>query len=205
MKLTNQQINLIQNATPKGSIYYNDIKEEMIDHISSKVEDLIESGIGFDDAFGQVRKEINFSTFQRQLLIASHLGFFKKIFLNLLKGSVLLKATLIFAVCLSLSLIFDYRPEEAEKHIKTMFVSSTIGLALMGLWAGLLKNSQVMSAGNSLWLILCISQILLDLDFLVWIGLAPIAGISLITFLLSSLYISGLIEVVHQAKKLKAK
>lgn len=202
MKLTTEQIAQIKSSLSGGKIHYDDIRAELIDHMASKVEDAMESGIPFESALSEVRKEIKPSTFQMKLLIASHLGFVKTIASNMLKGSMLLKSIPLFAVCLFF-IYFDQNAEEAEKHVKTIFISTTVGFALLGFWGGLLKNSQVLSAGNTLWLMFCISQFVLNLDFIVWLGLSPLAAIYLISFLLSLLFIAGLSEVVLQTKKLK--
>lgn len=202
MKLSTSQIAQIQSSLSNGSIYYNDIRAELVDHIASKVEDAMEAGIPFERALPKVRKEIKPSTFQTKLLIASHLGFVKTIASNMLKGSILLKSIPVFAVCLFF-IYFDQSPEASEKHIRTIFISTAVGLAIVGLLGGLLKNSQVLSAGNTLWLMILISQFLLNLDFMVWLGLSPFTSIYLITFLLSLLFIAGLSEVVLQTKKLR--
>ena len=173
-----------------------------MDHMASKVEDAMEGGIPFERAFSEVKKEINPFNFQMKLLIASHLGFIKTIASNMLKGSILLKSIPLFAVCLFF-IYFDQSAEEAEKHEKIIFISTTVGFVIMGFWGGLLKNSQVLSAGNTLWLMICISQFVLNLDFIVWLGLSPLAAIYLISFFLSHLFIAGLSEVVFQTKRLK--
>ncbi|RAI92147.1 hypothetical protein [Algoriphagus yeomjeoni] len=203
MKLSLSQIAQIQSSLSGGNIYYDDIRAELVDHMASKVEDAMEAGMSFERSLSEVRKEIKPSTFQRMILISSHLGFLKTIASNMLKGSILLKSIPLFAVSLFFIYLFDWSPEVAEKHIKTIFISTTVGFALLGFWGGLLKNSQVLSAGNTLWLMICISQFVLNLDFMVWLGLSPLAAIYLITFILSLLFIAGLSEVVSQTKKLR--
>ncbi len=201
MKLSSDQITKIEASLSGGKIYYDDIRAEMVDHIASKVEDALETGIPFEEALESAQKDINPFNFQMKLLVASHLGFVKTIASNMLKGSILLKSIPLFAVCLFF-IYFDQSLEASEKHVKTIFISTTIGWALMGLWGGLLKNSKVVSAGNTLWLLICISQFALNLDLMVWLGLPPQIAIYMITFLLSLLYIAGLSEVVFQTKKL---
>lgn len=203
MKLTKNQIHKIQSSLSGRRIYYDDIKAELVDHFASKVEDAMEKGSSFDKAFSEISKEINPSQFQRKLLLATHIGFLKNIASNMLKGSILLKSILLFAVWVIIINFFEYSPDVAERHVKTIFIGTTVGLALIGLWGGLLKNSKVVAAGNTLWLMICISQFVLNLDLMVWLGLSPILAIYLITFLLSHLFIAGLSEVVFQTKRLK--
>ncbi|WP_425635907.1 hypothetical protein ACPUEN_10870 [Algoriphagus yeomjeoni] len=203
MKLTADQIAKIESSLSDGNIYYDDIRAELVDHIASRVEDAMEAGIPYERALIEVRKEINPATFQMKLLVASHLGFVKTIASNMLKGSVVLKGILLFAVWVLIINFFEYSPEVAEKHVKTISISTTLGLVLMWFWAGLLKNSQTLSVGNTLWLMICISQFALNLDLIVWLGLSPQIGIYMITFLLSLLYIAGLSEVVLQTKKVR--
>ena len=203
MKLSSDQISQIQSSLSGGKIYYDDIREELVDHIASNVEDAMETGIPFEIAFSGIRKEIKPSTFQMRLLVASHIGFVKTIASNMLKGSILLRSILLFAVWVIILNFFEYSPEVAEMHLKTIFISTTVGFALMGLWGGFLKTSKVVAAGNTLWLTICISQFVLKLDLFLWLGLSPIVAIYLITFLFSLLFIAGLSEVVSQTKKLR--
>ena len=202
MILSPSQIAQIQSSLSGGKIHYDDIRAELVDHMASKVEVAMDAGIPFERALSEVRKEVKPSTFQMKVLISSHLGFLKNIASNMLKASMLLKSIPLFAVCLFF-IYFDQSAEEAEKHVKTIFISTTIGFVIMGVWGGLLKNSQVLSAGNTLWLMICISHFVLNLDVMVWLGLSPIVAICLITFLLSHLFIAGLSEVVFQTKRLK--
>ena len=203
MKLSSDQISQIQSSFSSGSIFYDDIREELVDHIASKVEDAMETGILFKEALESTQKEINPFNFQMRLLVASHLGFAQTIASNMLKGSMLLRSILLFAVWVIIINFFEYSPEVAEMHLKTIFISTTAGLALMGLWGGFLKTSKVVAAGNTLWLTICISQFVLKLDLFLWLGLSPIVAIYLITFLFSLLFIAGLSEVVSQTKKLR--
>lgn len=203
MKLSTCQFNQIQSYLSKGNIYYTDIKEELVDHFASKVEDAMDEGISFDQAFSEVSKEIKPSRFQRRILLASHLGFLKAIFSNMSKGTIILKSLALFSCSLLLIYFFDYNPIEAETHIKTVFISMILGMVILGLWGGLLKNSQLLSAGNTLWLSLCALQFILNLDWLVWLGLSPLSAVYLIAFLLSLLFIAGFSEVVSQTKKLR--
>lgn len=203
-KLTKVEIDQISTESVLSSIYYSDIRDEWVDHCATRVEELMDSGSDFGDAFLQARKEIKPSTFQRKLLMASHLGFVKSILSNFFRKSILLKGILLSVVCLTLVYFFwGFEPVVVEKHIKTLFVSTTLGLAIMGLWGGLLKKSQVVAAGNTLWLMICITQLFLSLEFLVSVGVSPLGAIFLITIVLSILFISGLTEVVNQTKKLK--
>lgn len=203
MNLSSDQIAQIQSSFSRSSIFYDDIREELVDHIASKVEDAMETGIPFEEALESAQKEINPFNFQMSLLVASHLGFVKTIASNMLKGSILLRSILLFAVWVIILNFFEYNPEVTEMHLKTIFISTTVGFALMGLWGGFLKNSKVVAAGNTLWLTICISQFVLKLDLFIWLGLSPIVAIYLITFLFSLLFIAGLSEVVSQTKKLR--
>lgn len=203
MKLSPSQISQIESSLSGGKIYYEDIRAELVDHIASKVEHAMDEGASFDQALSEISKELNPSSFQRRLLVASHLGFFKTIAGNMLQGSIIFKALTMFACFLLLIYFFDYSPMEAEIHIKTIFISLILGMVILGLLGGLLKNSQLLSAGNSLWLILCVAQFVLNLDWLVWLGLSPLASIYLIAFFLSLVFIAGFSELVSQAKKLR--
>ncbi|MDN3205790.1 hypothetical protein [Algoriphagus sediminis] len=203
MKLSENQLEQIKAVAQDNSIFYQDIRNELIDHLASKVEELMGSGLNFEEAFLLSKKEVNPNEFQRKILMASHLGYFKSIFKNLLNWRILLKSIPLFTFMVLIFFIRNLDPFAAEKGLKVIVISCTVAMALMGLWGGLLKNSQVVSAGNTLWLTICISQLLLDLDTFVWIGISPHASIYLITFSLCLLLISGLSEVVTQTKRSK--
>jgi hypothetical protein len=52
MKLTKEQIQFIDNFLQRNDVVFVDIRQEMLDHIATAVEDLIENGeINFHDAF----------------------------------------------------------------------------------------------------------------------------------------------------------
>ena len=203
MKLSENQLEQIKAVAQDNSIFYQDIRNELIDHLASKVEELMGSGLNFEEAFLLSKKDVNPNEFQRKILMASHLGYFKSIFKNFLNWKILLKSIPLFTFMVLIFFIRDLDPFAAEKGLKVIVVSCTVAMALMGLWGGLLKNSQVVSAGNTLWLTVCVSQLLLDLDTFVWIGISPQASIHLITFSLCLLLISGLSEVVTQTKRSK--
>ena len=203
MKLSQDQMKRIETSARDNSVYYQDIRNELIDHLASQVEELMRDGLNFEQAFSRAKKDVNPNEFQRKILMASHRGFFKRNLKNLLNWKFLLKTIPLFSAMMLMVFIQDLNPIAAEKQVKTILIACTVGMALMGLWGGLLKNSQVVSAGNTLWLTICISQLLLDLDIFTWIGFSRSAALYFITFALYLLFVTGLSQVVVQTKRLK--
>lgn len=203
MKISNDQLELIKASAKNNSIYYQDIRNELIDHLTSNVEELMRSGFNFEQAFSRAKKDVNPNEFQRKILMASHLGFFKSNLKNLMNWKFLLKTIPIFSTWMLMIFIQDLDPIAAVMQVKAITIGSPFGMMLIWFWGGLLKNSQVVSAGNTLWLTICISQVLLNFDFFLWIGFSPIMTLYMITFFLCLLLITGLSQVVTQTKRLK--
>lgn len=80
MKLSKSQIDSIsQRIAP--SIYYSDIREELVDHLASAVEQEMElESIPFEKALANQLDTLNPDRFQRGILINRHLATFKKLF-----------------------------------------------------------------------------------------------------------------------------
>jgi hypothetical protein len=204
MKLSKDQIAVIITSFSEMKIYYEDIRNELIDHAASKIEQLMESGATFEEAFHSARKDVNPFNFQKRVLISTHLGFFKTIFSNIFRGTIILKTIPVFGFHLFFIYhLYNLSPEEAEAYIKTISISTILGLAIIALWGGLLKNSLIVSAGNSLWLTICLAQFTLDLDLLIFMGFSPNSAIYFITYSLSLLFTSGLSQVAIQIKKME--
>lgn len=80
MKLSKSQIDSIsQRIAP--SIYYWDIREELVDHLASAIEQELEmESIPFELALAHQLEVLNPDKFQRSILITRHLATFRKLF-----------------------------------------------------------------------------------------------------------------------------
>ena len=204
MKLTTTQLFQIQRWIGLEKVYYSDIKAELVDHVCSKIEDNMDKGQSFEQAFAKTQNAINPRHFQIQILLATYLGMAKQLFANMLKPMILLKSTVLCATWLIILFLFeDLAPDTAVKHIKTLMVSGFLGMALISFSRDLLKNSLIVAAGINFCLTLCIGQFILNMDLLIFLGLSPDSALFIITYVLSVISISGLTQVSGQYKKVR--
>ncbi|MFN8344406.1 MAG: hypothetical protein U0X91_05360 [Spirosomataceae bacterium] len=56
MKLTTEQLELISKEVIEGGIKYQDLYEELLDHYITAIEDRVENGKTFGEAFGEVHE-----------------------------------------------------------------------------------------------------------------------------------------------------
>jgi len=54
MKLTEEQINFIEDYLIKNKVKYWDVRIELLDHVASDVEERMQNGLGFEDALKEV-------------------------------------------------------------------------------------------------------------------------------------------------------
>lgn len=80
MKLAHYQIEQIREYINGQNIWYDDVREEILDHVATAVEERMEtSDVSFADACAEIFQEINISRFQRQKLKAEHLATLKEV------------------------------------------------------------------------------------------------------------------------------
>jgi hypothetical protein len=160
MKLSSQQITYIRSSLSQGGIYYSDIREELLDHRASAIEKDMNGGLSFEQAMRNQLKDFNESKFQREILLHTHLGMVKSIFKKMLNFRILFKVLLMTLVIVGfMNLFAAQNPAYSETLIKVSMMIVITLLAILGLLSTrLLRNSQVMSAGNSLFLIGSLSQ-----------------------------------------------
>lgn len=174
MKLTSLQINQIQSSLASGNIYYDDIKDELVDHRASAIERDMEEGLTFEQSLSNQLKNFNESKFQREILLHTHLGMVKRIFKEMGNFRILFKVLLMTLVIVGfMNLFAAENPAYSETLLKvSMMIAITLS-AILGLFSTrLLRNSQVMAAGNTLFLMGSLSQYFLRLEWLQWTGLS---------------------------------
>jgi hypothetical protein len=82
-------------------------------------------------------------------------------------------------------------------------ISGLLGSGLLSFSRDLLKNSSLVAAGNTFWLVFCPGLFALNMDLLTFLGLSAEIALYTITFLLSLIYIAGLSQITRQFKKLE--
>ena len=174
MRLSANQITQIRSLLSQGRIYYTDIREELLDHRASAIEKDMNGGLSFEQAMRNQVKDFNESKFQREILLQTHLGMVKSIFKKMGNFRILFKVLLMTLVIVGfMNLFAAQNPAYSETLLKVSMMIVITLLAILGLLSTrLLRNSQVMSAGNSLFLIGSLSQYFLRLEWLQSTGLS---------------------------------
>lgn len=102
MKLAHYQIEHIKEWISMQNIWYNEIKDELLDHMVCAVEEkMSETQTSFMDALDKVCSEVNPTHLQRQKLKYEHIKTLKDTMSEVLK----LKAVKVLALLVSLSLL----------------------------------------------------------------------------------------------------
>ena len=174
MRLSANQITQIRSLLSQGRIYYTDIREELLDHRASAIEKDMNGGLSFEQAMRNQVMDFNESKFQREILLQTHLGMVKSIFKKMGNFRILFKVLLMTLVIVGfMNLFAAQNPAYSETLLKVSMMIVITLLAILGLLSTrLLRNSQVMSAGNSLFLIGSLSQYFLRLEWLQSTGLS---------------------------------
>lgn len=205
MKLSSQQITYIRSSLSQGGIYYSDIREELLDHRASAIEKDMNGGLSFEQAMRNQLKDFNESKFQREILLHTHLGMVKSIFKKMLNFRILFKVLLMTLVIVGfMNLFAAQNPAYSETLIKVSMMIVITLLAILGLLStGLLRNSQVMSAGNSLFLIGSLSQYFLRLEWLQSTGLSDQILLHGMTFWFCLMLTAGFRVLATQITKVR--
>jgi hypothetical protein len=174
MKLSSQQMTQIRSSLSQGKIYYADIRNELLDHRASAIEGDMKEGLTFEQAMKNQLKDFNEAKFQREILLHTHLGMVKSIFKEIGNFRILFIVLLMTVVIVGfMNLFAAQNPGYSETLLKVSIMIAITLLAILGLFSTrLLRNSQVMSAGNTLFLMGSLSQYFLRLEWLQWTGLS---------------------------------
>lgn len=193
MKLTSSQIAQIQSSLSNGNIFYDDIKAELVDHFATEIEEKMDGSKSFELLLQEKLIGFDQKKFQRTLLLQSHIGMLKTIFNNMLSFWLLVKVAVIaYVIGFIINSFYTFSPEFAEQVLKTSFILTFLVIAILGLIrTRLLKNSQIVAAGNSLFMLGMISQFILRLEWLQWIGLTNKSLLFILTFWFCLLLVAG--------------
>ena len=172
MKLSSDQIAQIQSSFSHGSIFYDDIREELVDHFAAEIEEKMDGSTSFDILLQEKLNGFDQKKFQRTLLLQSHLGMLKAIFKIMLSFWLLFKVVFMTYIIGGIVNLFStYTPEFAEQVLKTSFILTFLVIAIFGLIrTRLLKNSQIVAAENTLIMVAMLSQFALQTEWLQWTG-----------------------------------
>ncbi|MEP1260006.1 hypothetical protein, partial [Algoriphagus sp.] len=174
MKLSLSQIAQIESSLSNGNIFYDDIKTELVDHFATEIEEKMDGSTSFDILLQEKLNGFDQKKFQRTLLLQSHVGMLKTIFKKMLSFWLLFKVVVMTYIIGGIVNLFStYTPEFAEQVLKTSSILTFLVIAIVGLIrTRLLKNSQIVAAVNTLFMIGMLSQFVLQLDWLQWTGLS---------------------------------
>jgi hypothetical protein len=193
MKLSTSQIAQIHSSLSNESIFYDDIRAELVDHFATEIEGKLTQGNSFESLLQEKLRGFNKRRFQRNLLLQTHKGMLKAIFKKMLSFWLLFKVVIMtYFIGFIINAFSTYTPENAENILKTSFILTFLILAVLGLIrTQLLKNSQIVAAGNTLFMIAMLSQFVLQLDWLEWTGLTNQTLLYTFTFWFCLLLVAG--------------
>lgn len=193
MKLSTSQITQItqiQSSLSSRNIFYDDIRAELVDHFATEIEENLDKGQSFELLLQEKLSSFNQKKFQRNLLLQTHLGMLKAIFNKMLSFWLLVKVIIMtYVIGVFINAFYDY---SAEQLLKTSFITAFIAVAFFGLIrTRLLKNSQIVAAGNTLFMVAMLSQFVLQLEWLQWTGFSNQTLLYAFTFWFCLLLVSG--------------
>ncbi len=202
MGLTAEQIAKIQSSCA-SSIFYEDIRAELVDHFATEIENELGNGNTFESLLQEKLARFDSGRLQRNLLIQAHLGMVKAIFSNMFSLWLLVKVTVVtYIVGFIVTAFSNYTPSFAETALKTGVMVAFLIIALAALFrAKLLKNSQIVAAGNSVFLIAIFSQFVFRLEWLQWTGLSNQTLLYAFTFWFCLLLVAGFRVLSNTVKK----
>ncbi|WP_422356569.1 hypothetical protein [Roseivirga pacifica] len=211
MKLAHYQIEHIKEYIDRQNIWYDDIKDELLDHLICAVEAEMETKeIKFIDALGKVLTEVNPNELQRQKLKVEHIQTFKDL-ASELKAFVSTKKVIftLAATAISYAVIrFSVDLEEAMKVFQPAMI-----LALMLSFAiptvsnralRPLKNAYFISRLNTIYTSAFLASSIINLLALDWLIAHPKALIIYITIFICFV-IAGFLLMNKTMLKLKAR
>ncbi|EMS34165.1 hypothetical protein C943_03982 [Mariniradius saccharolyticus AK6] len=150
MKLSKSQIDSIsQRISP--SIYYWDIREELVDHLASAVEQEMElASIPFEKAVTNQLDAFNPDRFQRAILINRHLATFKKLFAGWLDATHAGLALFVTLLTYFLVHIGSIDPGQTYASFSILMITTYTAPFFYGIFdKRLLRQSEFLSAINS--------------------------------------------------------
>lgn len=203
MKLNPEQLETIRLELSKTKIYYTDIQDELLDHVASETEQLMQEGMDFNTAFSQAAQKVNPEKFQMDVLIASHLSKIKSIFKSLVEPMIFIKSLLLAGLILAFVHGSGLEIPFAIKWMKTSFIVLITLLIVLSFRKKLLKNSNVVASWNSSWLVFCLMLPATNFDLLLALGCTPESILGITTFCISFLFVSGLTHTIREVQKLK--
>lgn len=173
MKLSKPQIDAIsQKISP--SVYYWDIREELVDHLASAIEQELEmESIPFELALAHQLEGLNPDKFQRRILITRHLATFRKLFGGWLDATNAGLALLVVVVVFFLVHIGSIESGQTYSSFSILMISLYTAPFFYSIFdRRLLRQSEFLSAINSSLLIYFPMSFCFDL----LLGLAMIPG-----------------------------
>ena len=123
MTLDKTQIFEIKELVNKQSIWYNDIKEELVDHIASEVEQQMQQGADFKEALSQVTPQINFKKIQRERLKYEHIRAMKDVLTEMKSFLAGPRLLILISLAALQGVLYLYFPENAmDLQIATVMI-----------------------------------------------------------------------------------
>lgn len=203
MKLNHEQLETIRLELLKVKIYYTDIQDELLDHVASETEQLMQKGMDFNTAFSQAAKKVNPEKFQMDVLITTHLAKMKSIFKSFMEPMILIKSLLLAGFILAVVHGIGFDVPFAIKLLKASFVGIVAVLILASFKLKALNNSKPVASWNSSLFIFCLFLPTTNFGLLRSVGFDPHTILAFTSVYVSFLFVNGLTLTIREAQKLK--
>lgn len=209
MKLAHYQIEHIREYIDGQNIWYDDIKEELLDHIVCNVEDYMRSGdIKFVEAAALAIKEVNPSAIQKERLKVEHIATFKEVYheiIDLFSGSKIYLAVVAILVGVLLITISNDLAETLGLFSTTALTALFVNFFARTYFNRKFKplyNSYFMSRLNTIYTSTLLFTSLISLLLADWLVQDPVALIIYISTF--NLYLIASFRVINRTfNKLK--
>lgn len=201
MKLAHYQIEHIKEYIDGQNIWYDDVKNELLDHIICAVEvDMEANQRSFVDALGKVLIEVNPNTLQRQKLKVEHIQAFRDVLLEL-KRIVSGQRTLYIILFLLLNIaITRVTALDLKEYLKLLHLGGLVLLFFNFIIRTLtnhkfrpLYNVYFISRLNSIYTSSLIGTSLISLFLSSWLVQTPVALVvystAFMTYLTASFFV----------------
>jgi hypothetical protein len=201
MKLAHYQIEQIKEYIDQQNIWYDDIKDELLDHIICAVEaDMEANESKFVDALGKALTEVSPNELQRQKLKVEHVQAFKDVFTTfkqLVSGPKILYVVLLLLLNISITQV---RTIDLNEFLKLLHLCGLVLLFLNFIIRTLnnhkfrpLYNVYFMSRLNAIYTSSLISTSIISLLLSNWLVQTPTALVAYSTLFMTYLIASFIV------------
>lgn len=205
MELTKSHLEQIKSIANRNDIYYQDIRNEWIDHIASQIEDIEDDERSFNELLDEKVKNLPPRKFQREVLLNIHWGVIRDFFFSLFHLKNLIKSLVMTLVIGGfLSLFLSNTQDFPFQALQTSFLIATYGTVIFGFWQSKTRrNAQILATVNSIFFLASMSVFVLGLELFHNVGLPPKVALYGLTFYFMLFLVSAFRMLLKKIQRLR--